>query len=130
LATLIPSLTALTAYTRYTTKAFDLIKFKLGYFVDKNELVELFGTSVGTQLYQLLIDFFTQMAIARAVRTELSNAITALVNAYSVGAITTQQFEQELENLKKFGLNDMQIELIKLRAKYISIYRLATRRSQ
>lgn len=127
LATLIPSLTALTAYTRYTDRAFDLLKFKMSYFIDKNELVELFGNTVGTQLYQMLIDFFTQMAIARAVRTELSNAITALVNAYSIGAITTQQFEQELENLKKFGLSDMQIELIKLRAKYMAIYRTGLR---
>jgi len=127
LVTLIPSLTALTGYARYTTKAFDLLKFKLDYFVDRQELLTLFGETVGNQLYQLLLDFFTQMAIARAVRSELNNAITALVNAYSVGAITTQQLEQELQNLKKYGLSDMQIELIKLRAKYLAIYRAALR---
>ncbi|MCD6198965.1 MAG: hypothetical protein J7K15_10405 [Deltaproteobacteria bacterium] len=54
----------------------------------------------------------------------IRNAVTELVNSYVEGKIDDKELEANLELLKKFGLDDREIELIRIFARKARTRRL------
>ena len=122
---LIPSPIALTGYYRYTDLARDLLNLKLNKLIEREVLN---GLPLGMELRQfinLLFNFYNEMARNRAVYPDLRGYIYELVRGYEYGVVDDATLDRELRWLKRFGLKDENIELIKRRAKIRRAIRIA-----
>jgi hypothetical protein len=110
---IIPTLVGLTTYYRYVPYSLKLLEDKLKIILSDREVFNIVKITNVDQL----IDFYKQLAINRSVYPYLRGVIYELIYLYGRGIIDDNILNRELNNLKKYGLNDYQIELTKLRAR-------------
>ena len=114
---LIPSPTALTGYYRYSDVAKTLLDLKLGKILDIEVLKQFMPERQARELINTIKTFYEQMLVARTVYPDVRGYIYDLIRAYEYGVINDAELNAELNYLKQFGLKDINIELIKRRAK-------------
>jgi len=124
---IIPSPVALTGYARYTLLAKDLLNFKLGAILDIDALKEIYPEDLARKLVDTIRKFYDQMLIARTAYPDVRGYVNDLLRAYEYGAIGDKELEAELNFLKQFGLSDINIEIIRRRAKVRRTTRVAIR---
>ena len=114
---LIPSPVGLTGYYRYTSIAKDLLMMKLDALLDRNVLSKVLPLALVDKLIDMIKKFYSEMLVNRAVYPDLRGYIYDLIRAYEYGVINDRELDMELNYLKKYGLKDENIDLIKRRAK-------------
>ena len=120
---LIPSPIGLTGYYRYSNVALDFISMKLNWLLEETILRELIEPRQIRQFIEKVRQFYTELARNRAVYSDLRGYIYDLIRAYEYGVINDQDLLRELNELKKFGLKDENIQLIIKRAKLRKLIR-------
>ncbi|RLI87159.1 MAG: hypothetical protein DRP01_02605 [Archaeoglobales archaeon] len=106
----IPSLSTLSYYFTYSRKAMDILMSRLKEIVDEAPLPN--------NTKNLIKEMWMEVTRNRTVRSEVNSLITELVSCYGYGVIDDSTLLSELNELKKYGLTDEEIDLIVRRARY------------
>jgi hypothetical protein len=96
---------ALVTMARYTDKATDVAWTRISKLID--------ALPVDQNTKQLLKEMWKEYIMSYQAQPEISRYITELINAYAYGVIDDATLDQELEYLRKLGVPELRLALVK-----------------